>query len=456
MHSLPSLWVLQLITGVMKLFLSWWKLFVFLPFALTGWACWYLVRQLPDGLSSTLPLLALSIAPAVLVALTHTLGRFARRSSIASGGVASLPRSAGAWLIDRLGSVTKISVARPPVHTHLNAFVPSRNTILLSEHVVSEPTAGAYAVAAHELGHALLHQRAPRVFAALLWVRQQTARAFSAGTLLLWATVLTGESRWIPLAPIAFLVAVALQLAVALDEALASVLAMRELRRAGLDRDQRRVARRWLVTAFSTYAISAGAYLLPLLFWPQLSQHLAELSDLSTRITSAAAHPTAPPLSTLSSALALLASVLSLAGVLTFLVELCVYLPRQREVFVTKLVGIAALFFSPFVFLFLANQPLGRAFPWPVLLALIPARLLIPLLPNLVFALLLSRLPTLQPERPRFPDPPPADIPVLTAEDLRPRDAWRRASLRVLFFLAAAAPLSSLYLLELLIGVVGR
>ncbi len=437
--------------------LSWWQLFALLPFALTGWACWYLGRRLPDGLSSTLPLLALSFAPTVLVALSHLLGRRARRSPGASNGTAPLPRSAGAWLLDRLGRVEGIAVARTPSDVQLNGYLSSRNTILLSEDIVTESTPSAYAVAAHELGHALRHRRVPRVSAALSWSRRLHKLAFGAGTLLLWATVLTGEPRWISLAPLVFLVAVILQLAVTLDEALASVIAMRELRRAGLDRAQRRVARRYLISAFCTYAASAVAYLLPLVLWSQLSQHVAGRNGISALRDLG---ELAPPLSAFSSALTFLAAAFSLVGLLAMLVEIFLHLPRQRnDIVVTKLLAIAAIFFSPFVFLFLAHQPLGRAFPWPLLLALIPARRLVSLPPRFLFELFLGRLTSLEPERPRFPTPPPAAIPILSADELCPGTPWRRASIPILFFIAANVPLSSLYLLDLvadLAGLAGR
>jgi hypothetical protein len=254
--------------------------------------------------------------------------------------------------------------------------------------------------------------------------------------MLPWATALTGEQRWLALAPSLFLAAGLALTAIAVEEAAASAAAMRELRRAGLGPAQLRLARRFLLSAFATYASHAAAVFAPLL-WPQLLESVA---------TFASARPPAPQLSSLSSWVIVLAFVAIVTAAVLAVRDLAVR--RQQELgALASLVTVLALVLAPFIFVFLANQPVGRAFPWPVLLAIFPAYHTISAPPRILFsALAAALLPTLTPARTRRCSPSPSDFPAVSSDALRPPAGSGRNVLLVVAALLLALPLAALYL----------
>lgn len=365
-----------------------------LALPLAGVLALYTYWKLPRGLWSAWPIFALMAAPVVAVALAQLLGRCYQRPSIAS-----FPRSAADWLIDRvrLSPALGLSVAELVRDNRRSFYHPATRTIVLATTVRDEHTARAYAIAAHELGHALAHARAPRLAAFSLWSRSHAQLCFQTGLLLLLGIALTGSAMWLPFVLVVLLAAAVMQASVALDELAASWIAMRELRQLATDGEQPRAARRYLLAAFSTYASHALALLLPLLLWPRLTTFFGDGFLRPGQTLTAAA-----------SLLATLAAVTTLAGLVATI--LLFILPERSGALRSPLrnlllIAIAPCLLSiPLLTVLTSVHPASLAMSWALMLAILPAHTLLSIPVNIAASFLVARLPDLSlPDSPLLP-----------------------------------------------------
>lgn len=184
-----------------------------------------------------------------------------------------LPTTAAEWLrgeIDRLGRVGIRVAAMERGKNRDSFFHPASTTIVLADDVHGEHGARAHAVAAHELGHALVHLDRPRLSAVLIAARAYNAGFFHAGAGLLVGAMLVGTDA-VRLAAVALLgAAMVLQALVVVDEALATSIARGLLRAhlgapaqasAGSDALARALATYGLRLAGMTAAVAVAAWL---------------------------------------------------------------------------------------------------------------------------------------------------------------------------------------------------
>ncbi len=167
-----------------------------------------------------------------------------------------MPLGAGEWLvaeIARRGLALKV-VVDPHSGDEGDSFYPAAKTLVLSREVYGKRDASFWAVAAHELGHALVYTRSNFLRALFFTARVGVSALPQAGILLLLGNVLYGFP---PIDHVAFsllkwsLVAHAIVL---FDEATASVLARRILAGdARVGARARGLALTRLGAAFSTY-----------------------------------------------------------------------------------------------------------------------------------------------------------------------------------------------------------
>jgi Zn-dependent membrane protease YugP len=400
------------------------------------WGVYQYARVL-RGVGAAWPILALWILPVVVCALMQSLGRIYQLA-----GTVRFADSAGTWLRDRLARAPELGVSLAALEedNRDHFYHPASRTIVLGDRARDTATAAAYAVAAHELGHALMHHRAPRCSAFALWCRGAGDALFRHGMVLWLGAALLGHApaRYLAVGLVA--AAAALRLVVALDEGLASVVAMRELRALTAAAEPRRAARRYLLAAFSTYAGAALAYATPLLLWPQLRDIFGVIVP-GAPLAGAAAH-----LATIAAVLVLLGPVAAVALAAR---------PAQRgwPLFLSGLGVVAFHFFAaPLLVALLIGQPLAAATPWAVLLATFSATALAwPL--GLALLVLVVQLPQLEiPSAPLLPlaPLPGLELRKLSLESLRHSVSARRKILRGLVAGALAAPLAVLHLLTLL------
>ncbi len=169
----------------------------------------------------------------------------------------TLPVSAGEWLRDQVaqrGLADLRVLIHPDKQGGVDAYAPNATTILLSQLTFRKSDPTYWAIAAHELGHALVH-RSARVLAVAFSVARSGKGVLLAiaGTLTLVNTLFRSQELNQVLMSCA-LGALAFSTVVLVDEAAASVRAMRVLRG-----DERlgplelRAARHALWAAFGTY-----------------------------------------------------------------------------------------------------------------------------------------------------------------------------------------------------------
>lgn len=217
---------------------------------------WALIDAWPLYLAASSPALGLLLATALRV--DERLAAPTRRLTAAQ------------WLklrLDRLGlEATKVI----PSLGSRTFFAPTVDAIALAENVHDEHTMFAHASAAHELGHAWIHQRAPRRARLALWCRGHGSQIWQAGFGLLFGAALTGAR---PLLPVAFaLLSVALlaNVVVVVEEAAASAVGLRELAASGVSKADLAVARRSLRAALTTYLGPTLGHAVPLALAPLL------------------------------------------------------------------------------------------------------------------------------------------------------------------------------------------
>jgi Zn-dependent membrane protease YugP len=196
-----------------------------------------------------------------------------------------LPMTAGEWLAVRLAQLGH-PIGAIVTDQQRNLYRPDDRLIQLSDetHFKADPV--FWATAAHELGHARLRAELPIIG----YLRTSAGWAgfvlAAAGVGLAFGRVLYALPRSGELAFGCFAIAAGLRIFVLLDEALASVLAYRELRaNDAIDFVHLRAVRRALVAAFATYFVTFAAYALLLRSWPLVEalagDHGARASELT-------------------------------------------------------------------------------------------------------------------------------------------------------------------------------
>ncbi len=176
-----------------------------------------------------------------------------------------LPLTAGQWLARRLAAL-RLPVTSLVTDKQDAAYRPHDRVIQLGADTHYKPDPVYWATAAHELGHA-------RIWFEHVWIAHLRSLAgyltrplIAAGTALVVGHVLYGIGSGYAFACLA--IAAAAQAFVLVDEAAASVLAIRELRAAdAIDLADLRAARRYLIAAFLTYLITYAGYAVLLTQW---------------------------------------------------------------------------------------------------------------------------------------------------------------------------------------------
>lgn len=180
----------------------------------------------------------------------------------------TLPQTAGEWLAERLAAL-RIGVTAIVTDRHANAYHPRDRLIHLDArtHFKADPV--YWASAAHELGHARLRVEAPFVGHLRSAADMLRGPLLGAGVGLAFGYVLYGIPLAGTLAFACLAAAAATGIGVLLDEALASVLAMRELRaNDAIDFVHLRAARTMLILWFLTYVARYVTCAVMLGWWP--------------------------------------------------------------------------------------------------------------------------------------------------------------------------------------------
>ncbi len=169
----------------------------------------------------------------------------------------TLPLTAGSWLretIDRMGLAKLQVLVHPSKKTGVDAFAPSAGTIVLSQLTYCKSDPSFWAIAAHELGHAIVHRSTWLVGAIFALARRGSTTLLGlAGTFAL-ANILFRSHEVNRIVMSCAYAALALTAVVLVDEAAASIRAMRILREDGrLGPRDLGGARAALAAAFFTY-----------------------------------------------------------------------------------------------------------------------------------------------------------------------------------------------------------
>jgi Zn-dependent membrane protease YugP len=169
-----------------------------------------------------------------------------------------LPVHAGQWLRETLvarGLESKVRLWVVPQNADtVDAFLPRADAIVLGQRTFFKSDPSFWAIAAHELGHVLVRLRAPWVHRVFLLARVGARSAAQIGAMFLLTNILYGSHTLTVWALRGYACALALGGVVLIDEALASVLAMRALAADGrLGKRQMGGAALGLVAAFMTY-----------------------------------------------------------------------------------------------------------------------------------------------------------------------------------------------------------
>lgn len=179
-----------------------------------------------------------------------------------------LPMTAGEWLAARLASLG-YPIAAIVTDKQDDAYNPGDKLIQLSDetHFKADPV--YWATAAHELGHARIRVELPIIGYLRTISGWGVVVLHAAGVGLAFGRVLYALPGSGELAFGCFAIAAGLRIFVLIDEALASVLAYRELHASdAIDFVHLRAIRRSLVASFATYLVTYASYALLLRYWP--------------------------------------------------------------------------------------------------------------------------------------------------------------------------------------------
>lgn len=311
---------------------------------------------LPGRVWTAWPLLVMPALPVlVAVAVTSCFRWLERRSS---SDAPKETRPIVEWLCDRLSPDTELGVWMITLSKddERSGYRAGPRVIALGDDLLNSTSAAAYAIAAHELGHALIHARTPWLFRIALWCRPMGDFCFKWGWLLLIAMVATGVVISLPLAQLFVAMAAATHALVAVDEAIASKLAMRELRAAGLDARQRWLARRYLLFAFISYAGHAVLAVAALMTWPQLEAWIGDGSF------------TPGPL--MNNRLALFTTFAAAAAVVS---AFWFFIKSDGEKALREMLSATCVATTTALFLNLFDQPIVAEAPWELVMAAVLA-----------------------------------------------------------------------------------
>ena len=191
-----------------------------------------------------------------------------------------LPMTAGQWLARRLAEMPLVAGSGKPVKIvvtdddgviSIDGYHPRQGVIQLTQETYFKSDPVFWAIAGHELGHAVIKHRHRTLTAFLTaagWIKWALV-TFGLG--IAAGNVLYGVPEVSDLAHTCLASALALDLLVLLDEALASGVADRLLaREPSLTREHVRAARMMLIAAFMTYVATFVAHAGLLTFWPRL------------------------------------------------------------------------------------------------------------------------------------------------------------------------------------------
>lgn len=278
---------------------------------------------------------------------------------------APLAKSAAEWLRGRLDLRTKVGIlvaAMERDSSRGSFFHPPSRTIVLANDVHGEHTVRAYATAAHELGHAFFQADHPTWASVMTFARVHARYVFQSGVGLLLGATLVGTRSLAIVAVAMFGLAAVLQALVVADEAIATMIAARELQGDLRDRGQRAIARAHLRRALATYVSLLVAYATPLVASPSLINVGDGVLVDAPALTGVAA--------VAASIIAVVCVVGALAGLRPIL--------RGRK---TGRIGVVsfllAVMWAPLMTTLLCNRP-GLP-PWTVALAVLQATLILSL-----------------------------------------------------------------------------
>jgi Zn-dependent membrane protease YugP len=157
-----------------------------------------------------------------------------------------------------------------------NAYHPWWRLVTLTPETFVKRDPTCWASAAHELGHARLHQRSWLLAEVLLLARQSVGTCGWFASTVVLAQLLYGAPALSQLALYAIGATIGLYALVLLDEVLASSIAMRILRQDGrLTPARLRSARQVLQAAFATYAVGLGSKVALLFLQQEIEQRAA-------------------------------------------------------------------------------------------------------------------------------------------------------------------------------------
>lgn len=139
-----------------------------------------------------------------------------------------LPIGGGEWLRDR-AELEGVRVLIGPRNHDTGSYIPSSNTIVISPDVDEKRDASFWATAAHELGHALFYRSSIVIRFVFMLGRVVSMAGATVGTFLVFANVLYARADINALAFHCLEASLAGLLLVLVDEAVASLIAMRLL-----------------------------------------------------------------------------------------------------------------------------------------------------------------------------------------------------------------------------------
>lgn len=196
--------------------------------------------------------------------LAHQRGRFRRRGSW-------LPQAAGPWLEEQIRGLGM----DVPVEVHeregMDAYIPGVGTIGLSQRTWGGCRPGDWAIAAHELGHAINMRSHPLVAQLLPTARLAQHHLWRAFCAALCCAALLRDPALLPLSLTVLVLSVLVSVVVCADEVGASIHGFRLLQR-----DQRirggdpRIIRSSMVSAGWVYALGLSGQAVTLACWPAI------------------------------------------------------------------------------------------------------------------------------------------------------------------------------------------